>query len=39
MYKLSTYVVITYFPSYLSTYMSPISYRNGYHGETKYKLS
>jgi hypothetical protein len=36
MYKLSTYLVVTYF-SYLPTYlfMSPISYRSGYQGETK----
>jgi hypothetical protein len=34
MYKLSTYLVITYFPTYL--YMRPISYRICYQGETKY---
>jgi hypothetical protein len=40
MYKPSTYLVVTLF-SYLSTYlyMRPISYRNDYQGETKYKLT
>jgi hypothetical protein len=38
MYKPSTYLLITYFPTYLSTYIwdPPLSYRIRYQGETKY---
>jgi hypothetical protein len=39
MYKPSSYLVITYFPTYLCTYTRPISYRIGYQGGTKYYLS
>jgi hypothetical protein len=35
MYKPSTYLVVTYFPTYLPMY-EPISYRIGSQGETKY---
>jgi len=36
MYKPSTYLVITYFPTYLPTYIwDLISYRIGYQSETK----
>jgi len=34
MYKPSTYLVVTYFPTYLC--MKPNSYKIGYQGETKY---
>jgi hypothetical protein len=36
MYKSSTHLVVTYFPTYFYLYMIPISYRIGYQGETKY---
>jgi hypothetical protein len=36
MYKPSTYLVVTYFPTYLNIYKRPISYKIGYQGETKY---
>jgi hypothetical protein len=38
MYKPSTYLVVTYFPTYLPVYKRPIkkiSYRIDYEGETK----
>jgi hypothetical protein len=37
MYKPSTYLVVTYFPTYLFTYIWDLfSYRIDYQGETKY---
>jgi len=36
MYKPSTYLVVSYFLTYLPEYMRPIPYRIGYQGETKY---
>ncbi len=35
MYKPFTYVVVTYFPTYLPMYMRPISYKIGFQGEIK----
>jgi len=36
MYKPSSYLVVTYFPTYLPMYERPISYGIGHQGETKY---
>jgi hypothetical protein len=36
MYKPSTYLVVTYFPTYLPLYMRPIYYKISYQGEIKY---
>jgi hypothetical protein len=35
MYKPSTYLMVTYFLTYLPIYET-LSYRIGYHGETKF---
>jgi hypothetical protein len=34
-----TYLVVIYFPTYLSIYLRPISYQIGYQGESIYKVS
>jgi hypothetical protein len=36
MYKLFTYLVITFFSLGIFLYMGPIFYKIGYQGETKY---
>jgi hypothetical protein len=36
MYKPSTYLVVTYFPTYLYLYMGLIFYKIDYQGATKY---
>jgi hypothetical protein len=38
-YKPSTYLVITYFPTYLHVHICPSCYRMGYPGETRHQLS
>jgi hypothetical protein len=37
-YKPSTYLIITYFITYLPIYMRLMSYKIGYQGQTKYYL-
>jgi hypothetical protein len=39
MYKPSTYLIVTYFPTYLHLYIRPPSYRIDYQGEIKFELS
>jgi hypothetical protein len=39
MYKPSTYLIVTYFPTYLPTYLCVRPTRIGYQGEIKYELS